>query len=179
MAKYTFLDLALDVLASKQAPLTVEQIWTTAEQVGLAEKLALNGLTPKASLGARIYVDVKRPDSALMKIGAWPARFILKANAEHLTGLELESFQSIEQEETTETPKFLEKHLHPYLVWFAASEFSRFDVTSKTICHGKSTKKGTKTNEWLHPDIVGFSLNQEFDTVLTIEELAGTLQPSE
>ena len=148
MAKYTFLDLALDVLASKQTPLTVEQ-------------------------------NVKRPDSALMKIGAWPARFILKANAEHLTGLELESFQSIEQEETTETPKFLEKHLHPYLVCFAASEFSRFDVTCKTICHGKSTKKGAKTNEWLHPDIVGFSLNQEFDTVLTNEELAGTLQPSE
>lgn len=161
MAKYTFLDLALDVLCSQKSPLTVDQIWAAAEQTGLTNKLTFNGQTPKATLGARIYVDVKRPDSKLMKIGAWPAAFILKTNAEHLTGSELENFQAGEPEESQVTPKFLEKDLHPYLVWFAASEFSGFDATCKTICHNKSEKKGAKVNEWLHPDIVGFSLETD------------------
>jgi len=161
MAKYTFLDMAHDVLCSQQSPLTVDQIWAVAEQTGLTEKLAFNGVTPKQTLGARIYVDVKHPDSKLVKIGAWPARFMLKANADNLTGSELENYQAGEPEETPTPPKFLEKDLHPYLVSFAASEFSGFEATCKTICHNKSEKKGAKVNEWLHPDIVGFSLETD------------------
>ncbi len=161
MAKYTFLDLAHDVLISQQSPLTVDQIWAAAEESGLTDKLAFNGATPKQTLGARIYVDVKRPDSKLVKIGAWPARFILEANAENLTGSELENFQDGEPEETSSAPKFLEKDLHRYLVSFAASEFSGFDARCKTISHNKSGKKGAKVNEWLHPDIVGFSLETD------------------
>lgn len=158
MAKYTFLDLAHEVLNTQQAPLSVDEIWETAEKSGLTEKLAAKGRTPKATLGARIYVDVKRPDSMLKKFSAWPARFLLKSIAENLPGAQLESFQEAGTDDAPLTSKFLEKDLHPLLVWFA---YSDFDTVCKTICHNKSEKKGKKVNEWLHPDIVGFSLETD------------------
>lgn len=161
MAKYTFLDLASDVLISQQSPLSVDEIWQAAEQAGLTAKLIFNGQTPKATLGSRIYVDVKRPESKFKKIGAWPAKFMLKANAENLSTTALESFQEAIADDAPLNTKFLEKDLHPLLVWFVASEFSNFEAVCKTICHNKSEKKGAKVNEWLHPDIVGFSLETD------------------
>jgi hypothetical protein len=160
MAKdtYTFLDLALDVLKNERTPLSSDEIWEKAQATGLLAKLEINGRTPHATLGSRLYVNVKRADSLLMKVGAWPARFILKSNAEQLTGSQLEGFQDSIQEETVEKPKILEKDLHAFLVAFAASNF---DVACKTINHSKSIKKGLKVNEWLHPDIVGFRLETD------------------
>ena len=50
---------------------------------------------------------------------------------------------------------YTERDLHPLLVRFA---HDRFGASCKTIYHEKSVKKGQKHNQWLHPDIVGFSL---------------------
>ena len=50
-----------------------------------------------------------------------------------------------------------ERDLHPLLVWFA-HELQLRVQHCKTIYHEKSVKKGEKQNQWIHPDIVGFSL---------------------
>lgn len=161
MAKYTFLDLANDVLKSETTPMTVEQIWSAAEKRGITGKMQIDGKTPKATLGARLYVDVNKPESLFVKIGAWPARFLLKSNADQIPKSQLEAYGSTEVLEPAASVKYLEKDLHPLLVWFGASEFSGFDAECKTILHSKSEKKGNKSNEWLHPDIVGFSLETD------------------
>ena len=158
MAKYTFLDLAHEALTTQKTPLSVDEIWEAAERLGLTEKLSAKGLTPKATLGARIYVDVKRPNSKLKKLSAWPARFLLKSVADNLPGSQLEILQDVGTDDAPTAQKFLEKDLHPLLVWFASSDLGAF---CKTICHNKSEKAGNKVNEWLHPDIVGFSLETD------------------
>ena len=64
-------------------------------------------------------------------------------------------------ETPTVTPKaacYAERDLHPLLVRFAHDRFAAY---CKTIYHEKSVKKGQKHNQWLHPDIVGFSLTTQ------------------
>jgi hypothetical protein len=43
-------------------------------------------------------------------------------------------------------------------VWFADSNFA---AHCRTIIHEKSLKKGEKQNQWIHPDVVGFSLTTQ------------------
>lgn len=154
MAKYTFLDLAVEVLRNFERPLTAQEIWDSAEVSGATNKLNTAGKTPHASLAAQLYTNVKKTDSLFIKIGEWPARFILKTAANQLPKQLLDSF---ENEVVTDevAPQYLEKDLHPLLVWFASDQL---DVVCKTINHSKSAKKASKANEWIHPDIVGFSL---------------------
>jgi len=51
-----------------------------------------------------------------------------------------------------------ERALHPLLVWFAGTTLG---VHCRTIFHEKSLKKGEKQNQWIHPDVVGFSLTTQ------------------
>lgn len=51
-----------------------------------------------------------------------------------------------------------ERGLHKFLVSFLANNL---DVYAKTIFHESSTKSAKGRNEWLHPDLVGFSLPLE------------------
>ena len=48
-----------------------------------------------------------------------------------------------------------ERELHPFLVYYLAN---KMNIHTKTIYHEVSTKSGKGKSEWLHPDIVGFSL---------------------
>jgi hypothetical protein len=54
-----------------------------------------------------------------------------------------------------EQKRYHERELHPLMVWFANQHFG---AHCRTIKHEISVKKGPKHNEWLHPDIVAFSL---------------------
>jgi len=58
--KYTFTDLAKEVLIAASRPMSASEIWEQAVKMGLDIKLLSDGKTPMASLGARLYADVKQ-----------------------------------------------------------------------------------------------------------------------
>lgn len=67
-------EAALQVLSAAGGPLSVEEITERARELGL---LTSTSKTPVASMGAAIYVDIKRnPDSPFVKVG--PRRFTLR-----------------------------------------------------------------------------------------------------
>ena len=153
----SFIELAHLVLAKENTPLTVDEIWDSAEKGGLVSRLETVGKTPKATLGARLYTEVKRSSSSFGKIGARPARFILKTALEKLPKEVLDQISEIPPS-PTKLFSYAERELHPLLVRFAKDSF---EADCKTIYHEKSVKKGLKHNQWLHPDIAGFALNSQ------------------
>lgn len=154
--KITFLDLAKQILEQNRRPMTAPAIWQFAADHGLDKLLQSSGKTPDASLGARLFVDVQKPNSEFIKVGARPASFYLKA----LSTEGSLPVSSIEPSETrlTRRTEIIERDLHPLLVWFADNTWA---AHCRTIFHEKSTKKSEKQNQWIHPDIVGFSLTTQ------------------
>lgn len=70
----TLREAAYRVLAEAKGPLSVEEITQRAKERGL---LSSTSKTPAASMGAALYVDVKRnPNSPFVQVG--PAKFALK-----------------------------------------------------------------------------------------------------
>lgn len=153
----SFLDLANVVLAKENKPLSVDEIWAVAEKDGLVARLETVGKTPKATLGARLYTEVKRSNSSFGKVGARPARFILKTTLEKISKETLDQISETPPS-STNVFSYAERELHPLLVRFAKDSFG---ADCKTIYHEKSVKKGLKHNQWLHPDIAGFALNSQ------------------
>ena len=151
----SFADLARLVIEKAGKALTVNEIWAAAEQAGLVSRLQTAGKTPTATLGSRLYTDANSPDGLFQKVGARPAKFILKSMFKGVAAEVLDQ-QPAEPPVPAPTPDgYVERDLHPLLVRFAND---RFTACFKTIYHEKSLKKGLKQNKWLHPDIVGFSL---------------------
>jgi hypothetical protein len=83
-------ELARLVIEQEKKPLTVDEIWAVAEQNGLVKQLKGTGKTPKATLAARLYTGVKTPDGLFAKVGARPARFVLKSLLKNITQETLE-----------------------------------------------------------------------------------------
>jgi uncharacterized protein len=145
----TFLQLAQKVLEEVKQPLSVTEIWETVISKGYEKLVESKGKTPSATMGALMYVDVRdNPDSVFLPLGIRPKRFILK-NQKTTIGEKIP--------ETTEAPsivikkpEFLEKELHPLMVYYG---FYYLKAFLKTINHNSSAKKGF--GEWVHPDIVG------------------------
>ena len=146
----TFLEFAFRVLSETQAAMTPDEIWESEPGKKLKAMIKTSGKTPLATLGARLYVDVKNGNSRFATVGSRPVRFAIK-------GMTLSETPSEPLKDPADSKKksFLEKDLHPLLVWFARQEFSAW---CKTIPHSKSIKQSEKQNQWLHPDIVGFTL---------------------
>ncbi|MEX0703200.1 MAG: HTH domain-containing protein [Planctomycetales bacterium] len=151
--KISFIELAQRVIENVGKPMSAAEIWATAQQTGLAERLQSTGKTPEASLGARLYTDVQKPTSPFVKVGARPARFLLKSLAASIPDLQ----QHVAAQPTPQVKQqtYKERELHPLLVWFADGNFG---AHCRTIRHEKSLKKGEKQNQWIHPDVVGFAL---------------------
>ncbi|RMD57926.1 hypothetical protein D6833_13445 [Candidatus Parcubacteria bacterium] len=160
---YTFHDLALHVLQQAEKPLTYQEIWDRASELGLADKMKTSGKTPWQTLGARLYVDVRdNPNSKFLKVGKQPARFFLKERASELSVDIIEKIEIAETKQEKEKSKWRERDLHPLLTYFvyANPSFGRGrGILTKTISHEKSKKKGF--SEWLYPDLVGFYLPLE------------------
>ncbi|MCU0785843.1 MAG: HTH domain-containing protein [Verrucomicrobia bacterium] len=150
MAVFTFLDLAERVLQEENKPLSVEEIWQAAQAKGYTSMVRATGKTPMATLGARMYVDMRdNKDSAFVKMGSRPRRFFLR---DLVKDTELEKLIEKSELEPVSTKKlhYLERDLHPFLVYHAQYSLKAF---CKTINHSKSAKK--EFGEWVHPDIVG------------------------
>jgi uncharacterized protein len=154
--KISFFDLAKRVLETIGKPMTAGEIWQYAQQTGLATLLQSTGKTPEASLVSRLYTDVKKPTSEFIKLGSGPAKFLLKSLAGSISDLQQ---QVASQASPVVLQKsYAERELHPLLVWFADSTFG---AHCRTIYHEKSQKRGEKQNQWIHPDVVAFSLTTQ------------------
>lgn len=144
LAKFTFLDLAEEVLKNSSTPLDISTIWKNGLASKAVDKVASKGKTPWISLGARLYVDTKdNANSCFLRTGDNPVLFGLKS---------IHTAQQAPQTIKVESiPKLKERNLHPLLAFFAKLYLG--DAYVKTIHHEKSLKKSF--NEWLHPDLVG------------------------
>ena len=81
-SKYTFLDLCKEVLTQSNKPMTPNEIWDFAKQIGLDEKIGSTGKTPSASISARLYVDIRDngEESKFVQVSKRPALFMLRGN---------------------------------------------------------------------------------------------------
>ena len=159
-SKYSVLDFAADVLKEVDSPKLYQEIWGIGKDMSFADKLKLTGKTPWATLGARLFVDVRdNENSRFMKVGKNPARFFLKTRSNELNVNVVKEIESRDQAKSNKQQKtfYSERELHPLLSYYAYSntEFNKGKaIFTKTIFHEKSKKGGY--NEWIHPDMVGF-----------------------
>jgi hypothetical protein len=74
-----FIDLAEQTISAISKPLTVNEMWEKSIELGLDKKLNSKGKTPSATLGARLYVEVRdNLNSKFVAVGKRPTRFGLK-----------------------------------------------------------------------------------------------------
>jgi hypothetical protein len=171
----SFLDLAYDVLKTAVKPLTYQEVWQAAQEMGLATKIASAGKTPWQSLGAQLYVDVRDNESSkFIKVGKRPARFFLKERSNEITEAVVAKIEQVDEKPPKNAPGYKERALHPVLTYFAFANptFNRGRaVVTKTIYHEKAKKAGY--SEWTYPDMVGFSIPLEDwrPDVITLNEL--------
>lgn len=157
--KMNFIELAEQIILTDKLPLTVNEIWEKAVELGLDKKLNTKGKTPSATLGARLYVEIRdNTNTKFVAIGKRPVRFGIKNITQNKTILT--------STETTIEPndgKFGERDLHPLLVKFADTYYHFRGAKLKTIFHENSNKAKKGYNKWLHPDLVGvyFSFNDQ------------------
>ena len=152
---YTFSDLCAEILALHPTPMSPDEIWQKAVESGIATKLGSTGKTPAASVGARLYVDIKDngEKSKFVQVSKHPARFMLRSADLKKTEI---TTAIAKQEEAAEkdTGSFNERDLHPLLVKYVYQN-PLFKGYVKTIYHENTNKKAKGVNEWLHPDLVG------------------------
>lgn len=158
--RYSFLDVAYDVLKTADRPLTYQQIWQAGGPAGFSAKVKSIGKTPWATLGAYLYVDVRDNDeSRFIKVGKRPARFFLKERQGEIGEDTAAKLDQAAEKPAKQTGGYKERDLHPVLSYFAFAQpaFNRGrPVITKTILHQKS--KGSGYSSWTHPDVVGFSI---------------------
>jgi hypothetical protein len=157
---YSYLDLASDVLKQSPSPLTYQEIWQTALEKGLANKLGTTGKTPWQTLGARLYVEVRDNDAShIIKVGGRPARFFLRSREAELPKDVAGKIEREEIKRAETKTDYKERDLHPLLTYFAFSNpaFNRGrSIYTKTIYNEKAAKSGY--DQWTYPDMVGFCL---------------------
>ncbi|EIQ6500935.1 HrgA protein, partial [Campylobacter jejuni] len=132
-SKLSYKELTLEILKQSDRPLSVNEIWQKALEQGLDKKLSSIRQTPIATLGARIYVDIKelQHNSLFIKASQKPTTFWLKERENEL--LKLDNKNEITNEKQ-EKNKFHERDLHPLLVKFLYENLD-FNLNCKTIYH--------------------------------------------
>ena len=151
MKKLTFLELAKKVIEEEKKPLSAEEIWIVAQEKGYEKEVETKGKTPAASIGARIYVDIRdNKNSYFIKVDSIPKRF-------YLHGLNIPIAPTKTNIQLNKN-YYLEKDLHPFLAYFVSSSLRAY---VKTIHHEKAGKK--EFGQWVHPDMVGCYFPFAFD----------------
>lgn len=153
----TFLQLAIETISKIGKPLTPVEIWGKAEELGIAKKVGTEGKTPWASIGARVYLDIRdNQNTELVQVSKRPTKFFLKSLITDENSLKKEVESDIEstEKELSKPSTFNERDLHPLLVKYLNSD-THFKAYAKTIYHENSRKSVKGYNKWLHPDVVG------------------------
>lgn len=147
----TFLEMAESVVRTANQPLTAGEIWELAIEHGMDKQLNTKGKTPWATLGARLFVEVRdNPNSRFVPVGKRPTRFGVKG-----LSTVIGSDEGVSPPDAIKKPRFSERELHPVLVKFADTYHHFRGVKIKTILHEHSVKSKRGFNKWLHPDLVG------------------------
>lgn len=166
MEKYTFKDLACEVLETIERPMSANEIWNLACEKGLDQKLQTSGKTPDQTLSSRLYETIKKPDSPICSVSQDPIKFWLRSRMNEL-GKNDFSAQIPNAEPYVDSKSqnerdggYQERDLHPLLVRFVMKNFG---VYCKTIYHEESRKQRMGKNQWIHPDIVGVKFPSHYN----------------
>jgi uncharacterized protein len=166
----TFLQLAEKVLLETTTPLSVDQIWSEATNHGYVNDLNGSGKTPLHTLGAQLCVNVKTGStSEFVGVGSRPKRFYLRTRH-----AEMNLSDSVLAADAVPAPvkgHYLEKDLHPFLVYFASESGLNGRVYTKTLNHSKSTKDSY--GQWMHPDMVGCYFPEWHDETKSLSQALG------
>lgn len=156
----TFVELILAVLTETGQPMTADQIWSKADEMGLIASLHSAGKTPKNTMSAQL--------TGLANKGTSVGRF--KENKTYRYFLKCSDKQISKDTLLHSMPgkQYMERDLHPLLVRFANTN-EHFKAFVKTIYHETSIKGSKGENEWVHPDLVGFYFPYETYSPLTRE----------
>ncbi|WP_250277747.1 HTH domain-containing protein [[Clostridium] colinum] len=163
MKKYTFLNLATDILEKSDKPLTTIEILEKSKKEGLFDKVGSNGLTPEKTLSAQLVSDIKKNEnSKFIKVDRG-LYFLKDKKIDKNINCDIDI-------ESNEKNKFNERELHLLLSTFVNLD-EHFKCYTKTIYHEKSKKDKKGYNKWLHPDIVGvyFPFEDYDDATLKIQ----------
>ena len=175
-----YIELAEKTIQKAGIPLTSNEVWEKATEFGFDKQLRSSGKTPWATLGARLYVEIRdNKETQFEAIGKRPVRFWIKGkkysekNPEKESVINLKEIASKGDEEmfTEKIEKFHERDLHPLLVKFADTFYHFRGAKLKTIFHENSSRAKKGYNKWIHPDLVGvyFTFNdriREYEKVV-------------
>lgn len=140
--EYTFAKLAQEVLETANNPLSVSEIWNTAIELGLVEKLSSSGKTPIRTLAAVISTNVNHNKNPIFKkVEEKPSKYILYNKSNKI--------EKREDKPVHKHSNFVERDLHILLSSFVRSN-EHFKCFTKTIYHENSKKwKKGKTNGFI------------------------------
>ncbi len=152
--KYSFFNLACDVLKQTDKPMSIQEIWEMAKELKLVDKLSSSGKTPVNTLSAIISVNAKRNENrTFKKVSDKPSRYILENRVSHIVSDNIQTIPIINKPKKSLQKKFKERDLHIILSSYVRAN-EHFGCLTKTIYHEVSKKRKNGINKWLHPDIV-------------------------
>ncbi|MGL2497534.1 HTH domain-containing protein [Helicobacter pylori] len=168
----TYRELGKKVLEQAEKPLSAEEIWERACEMGLDKERPSIGKTPWSTIGSDLGKDKKQFYVARKKGNAF--FYWLKSREREFPPQETpdskeeddgqsECSDTAEKQKTSLKEKEKERDLHPLLVKFL-NEDPNFKLLCKTIYHEKCLKDKKGKCEWNYPDIVGvyFPYNKYF-----------------
>ncbi|MCQ2936218.1 hypothetical protein JT232_04855 [Helicobacter pylori] len=164
----TYKELSKKVLEQAEEPLSAEEIWERACEMGLDKERPSIGKTPWSTIGSDLRNDKKQ--FYVIDEKEEPFFYWLKSREREFPPQETPDSkeEDDEQSERSDTAKkqknsFHERNLHPLLVKFL-SEDPNFKLRCKTIYHERCKKDKRGKCEWNYPDIVGvyFPYNKYF-----------------
>ncbi|WQR69141.1 hypothetical protein KVD13_00455 [Helicobacter pylori] len=160
----TYKELAKKVLEQAEEPLSAEEIWERACEMGLDKELSSIGETPIATLGSQLgehNIPNDKKQFYVTNSEKRPFRYWLKSREREFPPQETpdskeEDDGQSECSDTAEKQKisFNERVFYPLLVKFLY-ENPDFNLQCKTIYHEKCKKDKKGKGEWNYPDIVG------------------------
>lgn len=166
--QYGFKNFAEDVLNTVQKPLSIMEIWEEGIRLGLNKKLGSSGKTPWATLGARLYTDIKLNDQSNFKqISRRPALFALKSQIFAVSEV---NKRQLESETVPVKCSYEERTLHAVLAKYLETS-SYFMCPVKTVYHEKSKKGKLHQDKWTYPDLIGIYFPFEDYEALTLKTL--------
>ncbi|WRA29232.1 hypothetical protein KVM90_00465 [Helicobacter pylori] len=155
----TYEELGKKVLEQAEKPLSAEEIWERACEMGLDKERPSIGKTPWSTIGSDLGKDKKQFYVARKKGNAF--FYWLKSREREFPPQETPDSKEEDDgqskcSDTAEKQKnsFHERDLHPLLVKFL-NEDPNFNLQCKTIYHEKCKKDKKGKGEWNYPDIVG------------------------
>ncbi|MGT0083792.1 HTH domain-containing protein [Helicobacter pylori] len=163
----TYRELGKKVLEQAEEPLSAEEIFERACEMGLDKELSSIGKTPIATLGSQLGehdISNDKKQFYVTNNKKRPFRYWLKSREREFPPQETPDAkeEDNEQSECSDTAE-KEKDLHPLLVKFLDKD-PNFKLLCKTIRHEKCLKDKKGKCEWNYPDIVGvyFPYNKYF-----------------